>query len=898
MGHSILGCVPGSALTTVNGIAGCQRGLPFALTRGIEPPSVPSPRLAVATLSTRFEKLDRFDRMSAPPLTAPASAGTRVSATAGDTSCCYHCGLPNPARSPWRAPVNGRERAFCCAGCLAVAQTIHGAGLDSFYSVRTAAAARPDAAAGDNEWVRHDDAVAAAGLVRRLPDGREEASLLLENLTCGACVWLIESWVGRRPGVIEVAVNYATRRARVVWRGGETRLADVVRAIASIGYRAHPYDPDRREALARDERRTLLLRMAVALLGMMQVMMLAVPTYVSSDGVERLHQRLLDWASLTLTFPVVFYSAAPFFGSAWRDLRSWRLGMDVPVALGLAAAFVASSMATLTGSGPVYYDSVTMFVALLLVARYVETAARQRAADAIEAVARQRPATAERLRADGSLETVASSSLHCGDHVVVRPGATIPADGRVSEGISHVEEAILTGESWPRAKRAGDLVLEGAVNRESALVVQVTAAGDATRLAAVLRLVEHAAGERPRMARLADRVAGWFVVGLLVLAAVTAVAWWHIDAGRALAVTFALLVVSCPCALSLATPAALAAAAGALGRRQVVLARADAMEALSRVTHVALDKTGTLTEGRVRLITTTVLDGAASTEAIAIAKALESHSEHPIARALLAEGDGEILRASDVVATPGQGLEGVIDGRRYRIGRPLFAAALAGFTPAVPSSFAATATVVGLASEGCWHAWFAFGDTAREGARDLIARLRAEGITPIVLSGDRAESVTALARELGIDDARAGLAPADKRSAIVELQGQGAVVAMVGDGVNDAPGLAQAQVSISLGSATPLAQWTADVVVLSNDIRRVGEAIATARAALAVVRQNLIWAAIYNTLAIPAAAFGWITPLAAAAGMSASSLVVVLNAIRLLRVQPETHSARPVEDVN
>jgi Cu2+-exporting ATPase len=825
------------------------------------------------------------------PATArtPAAADA-VPAVASGASTCFHCGLPNPPGRRWHAVVKGAERSFCCAGCLAVAQTIHAAGLDGFYAARTAALAPPDERAHDDEWVRHDESAVAAGLVRELPEGTVEASLLLEGLTCGACVWLIESWLARQPGVVRAQVNFATRRATVAWRRDETRLSAVLRAVAAVGYRAHPYDPARREALAKGERRSLLLRMSVALLGMMQVMMLALPTYVSADGVAPEHRALLDWASFTLTLPVLFYAAAPFFRGAWRDFALRRLGMDVPVALGLAAAFAASAWSTLGGGGPVYYDSVTMFVALLLVARYVELVARHRAGEAIEGVARARPALAERLPGfpgDATPESVAAAGLVAGEHVLVRPGATVPADGVVADGHSHVEEAILTGESWPRPKAPGDPVLAGSVNRDGALVVRVAAAGEATRLAAVLRLTEQAASARPRLARVADRVAAWFVAALLALALVTAIAWSQIDPARALAVTFALLVVSCPCALSLATPAALAAAAGALSRRQVVLARGDALEVLAGTTHVVFDKTGTLTLGAVRLHAVLALDGDEA-GALALAAALEARSEHPVGAALANAASGDSPAAETLQVVAGQGVEGSVQGRRMRLGRPAFVAAIAGALPPRAESFvgqvAATATVAVLGSEHGTLAVFALGDTLRPGAREVVRALASEGIVPVLLSGDRAGAVAAIARQLGIDDARGDLTPADKRAAIVELQSRGAVVAMVGDGINDAPGLAQAQVSVSLGSATPLAQWTADVVVLSDALPRIGEAIAHARRTLAVVRQNLGWATVYNAIAIPAAALGYVTPLVAAIGMSLSSLVVVGNALRLARL--------------
>jgi Cu2+-exporting ATPase len=457
-----------------------------------------------------------------------------------------------------------------------------------------------------------------------------------------------------------------------------------------------------------------------------------------------------------------------------------------------------------------------------------------------------------------------------------------------------VDEAILTGESLPCARQEGDRVLAGSIARDGALVVRVHAGGEETRLAAIERLSARAAGERPRIARLADRIAAWFVGALLALAAGTALAWWQIDSSRVLEVTFALLVVSCPCALSLATPAALAAAAGALGRRQIVVARADALETLSRVSHVVFDKTGTLTTGRIALRDVLLQRDLTREAALALAAALEAHSEHPLADAIrgAVPADGNAPTVTDATIVPGAGVEGVADGRRVRVGRPAFVGELS--SQRVPESAArigAASTLVALGDAQGFIALFELGDVPRHGASELIARLKGMGIVPMLLSGDRASAVASLARALGIADARGDALPEDKRAAIARLQGEGATVAMVGDGINDAPSLAQAQVSISLGSATPLAQWTADVVVLSDDVTRIAEAIVHARRTFRVVRENLAWAFVYNIVAIPAAALGYVSPLLAALGMSASSLAVVGNALRVARMRAATSPA-------
>jgi P-type Cu2+ transporter len=814
---------------------------------------------------------------------SPIGAPETDRESAAQREPCFHCGEPVPAGVDWRVHLEGAERVFCCAGCLGVAQTIHAAGLADFYAKRTTRAAAPPEEL--DEWSHYDVVAEDAGLVARSGD-RREISLLLEGIRCAACVWLNETYVRRLPGVVEFNVNFATRRAGLAWSASESELSSVLRAIAAIGYRAYPYDPKRREALARREGRALLTRTVVALLAMMQVMMFSVPGYVSGDGVEPGYQRLLDWASLILALPAVLYCAAPFFAGALRDLRIRRVGMDIPVSLGVGGAFVASVWATVTSEGAVYFDSVTMFIALLLVARYVEFRARERAGAAIEAIARERPQTAERMTnypATRGTECVAASHLSPGDVVQVSEGAPVPADGEVLEGRSSVEEALLNGESWPRVKVPGSQVLAGSVNRESPLLVRVTAAGEATAAAALSRLVARAAEARPRIARIADRAAAYFVSALLAIAAGAALVWSSLDPSRVLAVTFAVLVVSCPCALSLATPAALAAAAGALGRRGILAVRSDALEALSRVTHLVIDKTGTLTMGSIRLIgveTTGQLDRDAC---LTIAAALEQGSSHPIATALRSSGT-PTAQAVDVIAVPGHGVEGLIDGRRYRFGRPAWVGGL--HASPLPRNLDGMASDirVALGDTSGWLAWFNLGDELRDGAVELVRSARAMGIAVSLVSGDRRETVDHMARLAGITDRLSDATPETKRAFVAERQREGHVVAMIGDGINDAPSLAQADVSLALASATALTQWTADLVVVGEDLRHVVVALTGARRTFAVIRQNLGWALAYNLIAIPLAATGHLHPLAAALGMSASSILVVANAWRLSRV--------------
>jgi Cu2+-exporting ATPase len=821
--------------------------------------------------------------LAARPKGDPRVRGTKA-VEDGENEVCWHCGLPNAPGAPWRLVVAGVERHFCCAGCRGIAQVIDAAGLDAFYARRDIC----DVVGREPlPPSRNDVAAAAASVVTRGADGHAEVSLLLEGIHCAACVWLIETWLQRQPGIVAAHVNFATRRAEVRWDAQALDLAGVLAAVAAIGYRAYPYDPARREALARRESRALLARAAIALLAMMQVMMFATPGYISAD-VEPEYRVLLEWASLLLTLPVVLYCATPFFSGAWRNLRIGRPGMDVPVAIGVAGAFAASAVATVRGTGDVYYDSVTMFVALLLTARWFELRARQNAGAAIEAITRDLPEMAERLAdypASMRVETVPARSLAVGESIRIAAGAAIPADGRVVAGQSSVEEAVLTGESRPRLKRVGDDVLAGSINGETPLVVRVSAAGEATTLAALSRLVAQAATERPRVSRVADRVALWFVSALLLIAAITGLVWWQHDPARALMVTFAVLVVSCPCALSLATPAALAAAAGALGRHRVLAVRRDALETLSRVSHVVLDKTGTLTAGRVERLAVDVLGGRDRNECLRIAAALEQGVAHPIARALCANVTPAHV-AAEIIVVGGSGVEGVVEGCRYRCGRPEWVARLHGLAlPSNVESIGPDRTPVALADDRGWLACFAFGDVLRPSAAPLVASLHAMGITVSLLSGDRTATVREVALAVGIDDFRGDATPEDKRADIAARQRAGAVVAMVGDGINDAPSLAQADVSLSLESAAALTQWTADVVLLGEDLVRVADAIACARKTFRVIRQNLGWAFAYNFVAIPLAATGYVTPIFAAVGMSLSSLLVVANALRLVRVR-------------
>ena len=807
---------------------------------------------------------------------------------------CYHCGLPIPAGVDLPVDVDGARHQMCCTGCQAVAESIVSSGLIDYYRRRDAMPEQAREAMPDElkDLGLFDHPDFQQGFVKPVGEHEREAALILEGITCAACIWLNEQHVAHQPGVTAIDINYATRRARVRWDERRIKLSDILAAIQAIGYRAYPYDAARSEQISQRERRSALWRLFVAGFGMMQVMMYAFPAYIAEDGdITADIESLMRWASLILTAPVVLYSAAPFFSHAWRDVRLRRLGMDVPVALGIGAAFVASCWATFIGHGEVYFDSVTMFVFFLLCGRYVEMLARQKAVRGVEELGKALPAFAERLAAwpgpDG--EKVPVSQLLAGDVIRVKPGEALPADGVVVEGESDANEALLTGESRPVPKRPGSAVTGGSVNIGSPLCVRVTRTGEHTRLAAIRQLMERASAEKPRVVQQADRFAAYFIVALLVLAAVTAAWWYWHDPDRALWVFVSVLVVSCPCALSLATPVALTVATDALARMGVLVTRGHAIEALARADHFVFDKTGTLTYGEMRVEQVRLLGAIAEARARQLAAGLEQGSEHAIAAALrLGGGDAPLPAFAGLAATTGQGVAGVLDGTPYRIGRPAFVAELVG-TP-VPDVLLdderSGRTVIALASSAGWLAGFALSDGLREDCPAAFESLRGKGIELSIFSGDTPSTVEALAGRLGVQHALGGMTPEGKHAALIALQKGDAVIAMVGDGVNDAPVLAQAQVSVAMGGGTDLARNQADIVLLSGRLGSLAEGVTLSRRALAIIRQNLWWSFAYNFTAVPLAMSGLVTPWMAGIGMSASSLLVVLNALRLQRKRP------------
>ena len=709
-----------------------------------------------------------------------------------------------------------------------------------------------------------------------------ESMLAVDGMHCAACAPAIEAALRGVPGVVEAEVDGATQRARVRWTEGGTQLADLLRAIQALGYRARPAQAAGARDEQRAEQRRALWRLFVAGFCMMQVMMYATPAYVAAPGeITPDIAALLRWASWLLTIPVVLFCARPWFAGAWRDLRARRVGMDVPVALGIAVTFVASSGATFAPGGvfghDVYFDSLTMFVFFLLGGRWFELRARRATLGALDALTRRTIEAVERVRDDGTIESVAPHDLRAGDRVRVRAGQAFPADGRLDAGnATQVDEALLTGESLPLPRAGGDAVLAGSLNLTAPVLLSVERAGNDTRYAQIVALIERAAFERPALARAADRVARPFLWAVLVLAAGAAAAWSLIDPSRSLWVAVSVLIVTCPCALSLATPSALLTATGTLARRGVLVQRLAALENLAQADVFAFDKTGTLTEDRLALADVRWLDTRGARAGRGEAAALAGASLHPVARALAqAWPDVAPANLQRLSERAGQGVEGFdAQGRCWRLGSGAFAA--------VHDCIASNGhTTSWLSCDGTAVARFAFEEALRTDAHHTIAALHAQGARTLLLSGDRRAAAQRVGEALGIGAVQAGVSPEGKLALVTALQAQGHRVAMIGDGINDAPVLARADVSVAMGQGTALARSHADFTLMSGRLSDLLGARALAQRMVRIVRQNLAWAALYNAACVPLALAGLLPPWAAGLGMAASSLAVVLNAQRL-----------------
>lgn len=787
----------------------------------------------------------------------------------------------------------GESRQFCCSGCYAACKTIVDAGFEEFYKFREQegevnAQVLPEVL---RNLSLYDRAEIQQSFVRS--EGELlEAALILENIRCAACIWLNEQTLRAHPGVVDVRIDYASHQARVTWDPTKTKMSAILQAIAAIGYVAHPYDPAHREQLLEDERRRSLERLLFAGLLGMEVMAFSIATYWmgghDANGQIQLWEVIGRWSTLLITLVMLVYSGADFFVGAWRDLKNRRLGMDVPVTLGLVAAWGGSLWATIIGAEEAYFDSIAMFIFFVLLARVVELRGRLAAAKALDGLMKVIPRTARRV-VQGEDQEVAVADLVVGDVIRLLPGDSVPVDGRLLSAYSSFDESHLTGEAIPVVRREGDWIAAGSCNVDQSVLVQVERLSSDSTLNELQRLMDRGLSEKPKLAQLAERISAPFVLITLLLAALTALFWSWVDPAEALPNTIAVLIITCPCALALATPVALALAAGRFAGMGILPLKMSAIEALASANVLVLDKTGTLTEGQPHLLAMRTFHGIQENEARAMAAALEAHSEHPLARALRAGVEPQ-AGVGHVTNQPGQGLWAECEGAVWRIGSMDFALqghALDAKAQAwLDAHQAGQGMRVVLSCNAQLRALFVFEDVLREGAAELVAEARALGIERVaILSGDHEGAVRTMAQRLGVDEFHAAMRPEDKLKWIERVQAVGGRVLMAGDGINDAPTLAAARVSVSFGAATTLAQLSSDFVLLKQDLRVIPQAIRMARMTQKNIHVNLAWALGYNLVAVPFAAAGWVSPWLAAIGMSLSSLLVVGHALRLKKAQ-------------
>ena len=820
---------------------------------------------------------------------------------------CFHCGLELP-RFTESAVMAGVKRVFCCNGCKSVCDYIFSAGLESYYDRR--GDLRPLAPPElknlfDQELVDTTEFISKGG------EGEAEAAFMVEGIHCSACVWLIERAVSKIPGVTYGRINFTTNRMTVRWSGNGTTIKDIMHTLRGLGYSALPYDAKKGAELLEAEKRTLLTRLSVAAVGMAATMFFAEGLYGGYFwGIEEGYRDLLQYLSLAVSLPVVFYSGSSFFVGSYNAIKSKYVTMDMPVALGLLMTFFYSAWATLKGRSDVYFDCAAMFVFLILLGRYFELSAKKKARMDTERLFGLNPNSATVIRG-GVSSLVSIREVVVGDEVEVGPGQTVPMDGLVTYGRAAVDESMLTGESTTIMKEIGSRLLGGTINTDGILRFSVTAVGDKTILGEIRRLVEGAQLDKAAIEKFTDKVARVFVPSILVVALVTFTSWLFIDPSRAVIVTVTVLIVSCPCALALAVPAAVVSATGRGSRLGIIVKSSAVFQAMGEATRVVFDKTGTLTYGRPK-VTDVILSGEREVSEdflIEIAAMVEASSEHPLGRAIVNEAKvrslyNESFLVKDFRLSQGRGVSAEVeldalinsdsDGKGtvadVFVGSSAFMRS-EGFEVSakllddVERLAKASKSVVCVAMNSYGRSellgLIALKDKLREGTAELVASLKRRGLKVTILSGDTRSVVSMVADDLGIDDIIAEVMPADKERAIVELKERGDKVIMVGDGINDGPALARADVGMAMGEGTALAIDSADMVLLNTNPESLIKAIDLSDSTMSAIKQNLTFSFAYNLILIPLAAAGLVVPLIAAIAMPLSSLFVIGNAIRL-----------------
>lgn len=793
---------------------------------------------------------------------------------------CFHCQEPVLTGQQFVTRINDRDEIMCCPGCQAVSQAIVDAGLLSYYKFRTEPGSKQNALVPEalTQFSAYDLPEVQQDFVHS-EDNVESVSLSIDGITCAACAWLIEHKVKQLTGVSQVLVNSTTQRAMISWDKRTVKLSDILGQISRIGYQAAPYQVDEQELNNKLNSRKFLLRLGLAGFATMQVMMFALALYTGYfTDLDVQYRDYFRWVSMIFATPVVLYSAQPFYFSAIRTLLSGKLNMDVSVSIAIGGAYVASCFATVNGTGEVYFESVSMFTFFLLLGRYFEQKARQKASVSSSNLHKLVPLTAHLVNDNGQ-EEIPAKKLRLNDVILVKPGEMIAADGVVIEGHTSINEAMLTGEQMPIEKTIASQVYAGTINVDQPIKVSVTALGQDQLVAEIIRLQELASNTKPAIALLADKLSRYFSGTILTIATITYLVWHQISPEDAFWVTLSVLVATCPCALALATPTAVTCATAIFTRLGIITRKAGVFEKLPQIKHVVFDKTGTLTCGTLSIGQTQCMADLTKTQALAIAAALETGSRHPIAAAFAVFADNALV-TEEVHHEVGFGVRGRIDGTDYLIGNAVFTGASIDSRDPTQKIWLARSCNEQLEV----LASFEIQDNIRQDSKATVEMLKQQGCRISIASGDSSGHVHQLAKELGIDDVHSGLTPADKLALVTRLQ-QHNRVAMFGDGINDAPVLAGADLSVAMGSGSAIAKNSADLILLGDHLSRFTQAVSVAKLTTQIIRQNLAWALGYNALILPLAVTGHVAPYIAAIGMSASSLIVVGNSLRLLRVK-------------
>lgn len=803
---------------------------------------------------------------------------------------CYHCGLPVQHAGSFTAKVADENHEFCCFGCQTVCETIHNAGLQSFYLKTPEGEHLAPPPTLSAELASYDSDEVQSDYVDKLDDIRS-IHLLVEGIHCAACVWLIEHSLAKQQGVVSAEVNLTSKRLRLKWDNRLTSLSTLLQALGRIGYAAIPFDPDTAEGALARRHRSLLYRMAFAGFAMMNMLWISIALYSGADQGE--FKNWFHWISFLIATPTLLYAGYPFLRNALLGVWRRYLTMDLPIAIGAITTYGYSSYVTITGStlGHVYFDTVVNFLFVILVGRYLEAISKREALSATSRLLELQPKLAT-VTVDGLAKVVPIRAVKIGDLVLVKPGEKIPVDGVLTDGQSAVDESMLTGESLPVVKKKNDQVVAGSINGEGAFTVKVEQVLRNTALAKIVSLMEDAQASKAPIQCTADKIVPWFVVVTLTLAALTFIYWYQFDFEHALLAATSVLIITCPCAFGMATPMSVAVATGVGAQHGILIKQGAALEYLSKVTHFVFDKTGTLTEGKLRVVTIESFSDLGEDDLLILAGSVEQHSEHGIAKAILAESatrDLTLSAITDFSSSAGQGVQATLNQQHVLLGTQSWLAEL-GFVftdivlnrvdilehQGISCVFIATeAQIVGL---------IGVADQLRPDALSMIKDLRQQGIAITVLSGDKHSVVGAITAELGDIQRYAEVLPKDKADVVRALQKQGVIVAMVGDGVNDAPALIQADVGIALASGTDVSIESADIVLSHNELHKVTEARRLASRTLSTIRQNIVLSISYNIIMVPLAMMGLVNPLIAAVTMPISSLLVIGNAARIKRL--------------